>query len=165
MPTYSGNLIGVVGSDGTTATGVAANYGKMTSQQTYGVGQAFSNFATRQLRLIQVVATASDGTTAVNFTDASAGIFSDFAKAVRSLQTVAEVYMILTPGTAGFLALVAEDTINDATSSNTADRTTTTGYGVLEKAVKDALAKGGSATVTVSLMDVSSTGIALAAQS
>ena len=151
MPTYSGNLIGVVGSDGTTATGVAANYGRMTNQQTYGVGQGFSNFATRQLRLLKVTATASNGSTAVDFTDASAGIFSDFAKAVRALQVVAEVYMIFTPGTAGFLALVAEDT--------------TTGYGILEKAVKEALAKGGSATATVTLVDVGSTGIALADQS
>ena len=165
MPTYSGNLIGSTGSDGTTATGVAANYGKMTSQQTYGVGQAFSNFATRQLRLLKVTATASNGSSAVDFTDASAGIFSDFAKAVRALQVVAEVYMIFTPGTSGFLALVAEDTINDSSSGNTADRTTTTGYGVLEKAVKDGLAKGGSATATVTLVDVSSTGIALADQS
>lgn len=139
-------------------TTVAANYGKMTAQQTYGVGQAFTNFATRQLRLIKIVATASDGTTAVNFTDASAGALSDFSKAVRALQTVAEVYAIFTPGTAGFMALIAEDTVNDSdTSSNVPG-----GYGDVEASILAALAKGGSATATVTTADVNSTGTAIA---
>jgi hypothetical protein len=151
-------------------TSVAANYGRMTPQQTYGVGAIYSNFGTRQLRLIKVVATAADGTTAVDFTDSTYGdnvngTISDFSKAVRALQTCAEIYQIFTPGTSGFLALVSEDTINDQSSANTADRTTTTGYAVAEKAIKDSLAKGGSATATISLMDVNSTGVVLAAQS
>lgn len=147
-------------------TDVAANYGRMTSQQTLGIGQAFTNFATRQLRFIKVVATGSDGSTAVDFTDSSATKLSDFSKAVRALQTVAEVYAIFTPGTAGFLALVAEDTINDAAvDSNerpTLAVTSALTYGVLENVIKEGLAKGGSASVTVTAVDVNSTGIALA---
>jgi hypothetical protein len=139
-------------------TTVAANYGKMTAQQTYGVGQAFTNFATRQLRLVKIVATGSDGSTAVNFTDASAGALSDFAKAVRALQIVAEVYAIFTPGTAGFMALIAEDTVNDSN----ADTNVPGGYGDLEAAIVAALAKGGSATATVTTADVNSTGTAIA---
>lgn len=148
----------LLGTDSGSGVNVAANYGRMTAQQTYGVGQAFTNFATRQLRLIKITATGSNGSTPVNFTDASAGALSDFSKAVRALQTVAEVYAILTPGTAGFLALVAEDTINDSdTGSNVAG-----GYGDVEAAILAALAKGGSATATVATADVTATGIAIA---
>ena len=155
-------------------TTVAANYGKMTKQQTYGIGQAFSNFGTRQLRLIKVTATANSVT--VDFTDSSATANSAFTVAVKALQTCAEVYNIFTPGTSGFLALVAEDTINDSTSSNknVADRTTGSGYGYAETAISDALAQsaanGGPAkttpiVATITLVDVGSTGIALADQS
>lgn len=146
-------------------TTVAANYGRMTAQQTYGVGQAFTNFATRQLRLIKI--TAVDDGSAVDFTDASAGANSKFSVAVKALQTVAEVYAILTPGTAGFLALVAEDTINDSdTSSNVPG-----GYGdveaVIVAALKVSAANGGpglSGTITaaVTTVDVDSTGVAIA---
>lgn len=139
-------------------TTVAANYGKMTAQQTYGVGQAFTNFATRQLRLVKIVATASNGSSAVDFTDSTHGALSDFAKAARALQIVAEVYAIFTPGTAGFLALIAEDTVNDSN----ADTNVPGGYGDLEAAIVAALAKGGSATATVTTVDVDSTGIAIA---
>jgi len=146
------------------STTVAANYGRMTNQQTYGVGQAFTQFSTRQLRMIKIVATASNGSTAVNFTDASATANSDFSKAVRALQTCAEVYTIFTPGTAGFMALVAEDTINDATANTRATQAVSSSltYGALEAVVLASLAKGGSATVTVTAVDVDSTGIAVA---
>ena len=146
-------------------TTVAANYGRMTAQQTYGVGQAFTNFATRQLRLVKIVA-VDDGS-AVDFTDASATANSKFSVAVKALQTVAEVYAILTPGTAGFLALVAEDTANDAN----ADVNVPGGYGVLEAAIVNALkvsaANGGpglsgTITCTVTTADVDSTGTAIA---
>jgi len=145
-------------------TTVANNYGRMTAQQTYGVGAKFSNFGTRQYRLIKVVATASDGTTAVDFTDASATALSDFSKAVRAIQTVAEINQIFTPGTAGFLVMISADTVNDIDSGNggQAGEAGTYGYGVLEAAIKAALAKGGSATVTVSTVDVNSTGTVLA---
>lgn len=146
-------------------TTVAANYGRMTAQQTYGVGQAFTNFATRQLRLIKITATANS--VAVDFTDASATANSAFSAAVKALQTVAEVYAILKPGTAGFLALVAEDTINDSnTNSNVPG-----GYGDVEAAIAAGLAlsaaNGGPAlatpvVVTVDTVDVNATGIAIA---
>jgi len=147
-------------------TDVAANYGRMTTQQTYGVGQPFTNFATRQLRFIKVVATAADGSTPVDFTDASAAALSDFAKAVRALQTVAEVYALFTPGTAGFIAVISEDTVNDAdVDTNTRPTQAVTSaltYGAMEKVIRLNLAKGGSATVTVTALDVNSTGTALA---
>jgi hypothetical protein len=146
------------------STTVAANYGRMTNQQTYGVGQAFTQFATRQLRMIKVIAVGSDGSTAVDFTDASATANSDFSKSVRALQTCAEVYTIFTPGTAGFLALVAEDTINDATANTRATQAVSSAltYAVLEAVILASLAKGGSSAVTVTAVDVNSTGIAIA---
>jgi hypothetical protein len=146
-------------------TTVAANYGKMTDQQTYGVGQAFTNFATRQLRLIKIVA-VDDGS-AVDFTDASATANSAFSVAVKALQTVAEVYAILTPGTAGFLALVAEDTVNDADVDTNVPGEYTALEAVIVAALKVSAANGGpglSGTITcnVTTADVSSTGIAIA---
>ena len=136
----------------------------MTNQQTYGVGQAFTQFATRQLRMIKVIAVGSDGSTAVDFTDASATANSDFSKAVRALQTCAEVYTIFTPGTGGFLALVAEDTINDATANTRATQAVSSAltYAALEAVILASLAKGGSSAVTVTAVDVTSTGIAIA---
>lgn len=146
-------------------TTVAANYGRMTAQQTYGVGQAFTNFATRQLRLIKITATAD--ASPISFTDASATANSKFSAAVKALQTVAEVYAILTPGSAGFLALVAEDTVNDSdTSSNVPG-----GYGDIEAVIAAALALSaanggpgvaGTIVATVATADVNSTGIAIA---
>jgi len=137
---------------------VAQNYGRMTAQQTYGVGQIFSQFGTRQYRFLKVVATQANGSTPVDFTDASHTALSKFAVAVRAIQTVAEVNMVFTPGTAGFIIIVSDDTANDSN----ADTNVPGGYGDAEAAVLAALAYGGSATVTITTVDIDSTGIAIA---
>ena len=119
-------------------TYVAANYGRMSSQDTYG-GVTFSNFGTRNLAFIKITASGSP-TNALDFT-AAAGPDTDasaisgyaspltynwqdsnsyFAVAVRTIQQFAEVYFVGTPDTANFVVAVAIDTANDAaTSSNT----------------------------------------------
>lgn len=145
-------------------TTVAANYGRMTPQQVYGVGQAFTNFATRQLRLIKIVAT--DDSVAVDFTDSSATANSKFSVAVKALQTVAEVYAILTPGTGGFLALIAEDTVNDADVNSNVPGAYNALEAVIEAALQVSAANGGpglsgTIVVTVTTANVTSTGIAI----
>lgn len=145
-------------------TTVSANYGKMTDQQVYGVGQAFTNFATRQLRLIKI--TAVDDSVAVDFTDTGTAN-SKFSVAVKALQTVAEVYAILTPGTGGFLALVAEDTINDADVSSNVPGAYNAVEAVIVAALKASANNGGpglSGTITcaITTADVDATGIAIA---
>lgn len=140
-------------------TTVAANYGAMTPQQTYGVGTIYSNFGTRQLRFVQVVATAANGSTAVRFdkNDGTSGGSADykdpqsvFSKAIRSLQTVGEIYYINVPNSTGFVVAVAEDTLNDSdTSSNVPG-----GYGDLEAAVVAACGFGGSSTCTVTAFTI-----------
>ena len=149
---------------------VAANYGKMTPQTTYGTaGQPFSNFGTRQLRFLKVTAT-SDGSTPVNFTDASFAAFSNVSVAIRAIQVGAEIWQVFRPGTAGFLVAVSEDTINDSdASSNVAGGlgggASTTTYTDLETAIAQALNSTlnvTTATAVVVATDVDATGIALA---
>jgi hypothetical protein len=52
MPTYSGNLVGQTGSDGTISTGVAANYRRALAP--------FSNFGTRQLAFFAIACTGAN---------------------------------------------------------------------------------------------------------
>jgi len=155
-------------------TTVATNYGRMVPQQGYGVGSLFSNFGTRQLRVLKVIATGNDGSTAVLFqkdTGLTGGAAystvgtgyqasnSAFSKAVRALQVGAEIYQVYTPGTTGFLVLVTEDTVNDSdTTGNTADGS----YGDLEAAVVASLGFGGSSTCTITTVTTDSTGVAFA---
>lgn len=125
-------------------TTVAANYGKMTPQQTYGVGTIYSNFGTRQLRFVQITAVAANGSTAVNFSTNYTNPLSSFSVAIRAIQSVAEIYYINIPNATGFVIAIAEDTANDSnTNSNTPG-----GYGDLEAAVTAALALGGSSATT-----------------
>jgi hypothetical protein len=125
-------------------TQVALNYGKMTAQQTYGVGTVYSNFGTRQLRFVQIVAT-TDGSSAVNFsTNYNTSSLSNFAVAVRALQVAAEIYYINIPNSTGFVVAISEDTVNDSDS----DTNVPGGYGDLEKAVADALKANGASAPT-----------------
>lgn len=127
-------------------TTVAANYGAMTPQQTYGVGTIYSNFGTRQLRFVQVTAVTGNtgSTSAVNFSTNYQSALSAFAVAVRALQTAGEVYYINVPNSTGFVIAVAEDTLNDSdTSSNVPG-----GYGDIEAAVLAALDAGSFTTGT-----------------
>jgi hypothetical protein len=147
-------------------TTVAANYGRMTPQQGYGSGQIYSQFGTRQYRFIKV--TAIDDSVAIDFTDASYTANSKFSVAVRAIQTVAEVNMVFAPGTAGFIAVITDDTHNGAEVGSNVQATT---FGILEAAIVAALkvsaANGGpglSGTITAAVVavDVDATGIALA---
>ena len=92
MPTH----IGVAGTDGTVATGVAANYLK---------SKPSTQFGTRQLTVLNI---------------AQAAVFVDhalpnslFSKTVRALQQTAEVWAVFTPidaGTDSFNVIIATDT-------------------------------------------------------
>jgi hypothetical protein len=95
---------------------------------------------------LKVVATGSDGSTAVNFGTTYVASGSDFSKAVRTVQNFNEIYAVGTPDATGFIVVIADDTKNGADSGNTQG----TGHGLLEAALVAALAKGGSATATVS---------------
>lgn len=149
------SLIGSAYSKATT------NYLKMPAQHTYGIGTVYSNFATRQLRFVKIVAT-TDGSVAVDFTKdtglsggtgfttegtgyrASASVFSN---AVRAVQIVGEVYFISEPNSTGFVIAVAEDTVNDSDANSNLP----SGYGDLEDAIKAAFPSAWSgATVTAS---------------
>lgn len=105
-----------------------------------------TQFGTRQLTFLKVVATGSDGSTAVNFSTSSTASNSDFSKAVRTIQNFNELYAVGIPDAVGFIVVIADDTKNGADSGNTQG----TGHGLLEAALVAALAKGGSATATVS---------------
>lgn len=98
-------------------TQVSANYGKMVPQQTYGTGINFTNFATRNVRFISV--TVAGGTNDLTKgADGATGAYTDslslYSKAVRALQTTAEVYMVFVPDATSFVAIVADDTANDS---------------------------------------------------
>jgi len=142
------SLIGSTGSDGTTATGVAANYLKMSPQDTYATGAEFSNFGTRNLRLLKVVTTGGTNDLTKG-ADGATGTYKDqnsvFARAVRALQTMGEVYLVGQPDGTTFMALVSGDTVNDAAvNSNVAS----TGYNALEAVINSSLNASGSSTVT-----------------
>jgi hypothetical protein len=137
---------------------VAANYLKMPAHGTYGVGTVYTNFATRQLRFVKVIATQN--ATAVDFTKdtglaggtaytvegtgyRAAG--SVFSNAVRAIQLVGEVYFISEPNATGFVIAVAEDTVNDSDVGSNDP----TGYGDVEAAIKAGLEKSGLTVVVV----------------
>jgi len=136
-------------------TTVAANYGKMTAQQTYGVGEVYSNFGTRQLTFIKVV--VSGGSTPDLSTNYNTDPFSNFAKAVRALQNQNEIYFLGVPSSTAFVAAISYDTqVGAETSSNTQATT----YGQLESDVYKALGSWGSGAVTVSVLTASGASIA-----
>ena len=143
------SLIGSTGSDGTTATGVAANYLKMTPQDTYATGAEFSNFGTRSLRLLKVVTTGGTNDLTKG-ADGANGTYKDqnsvFARAVRALQTMGEVYLVGQPDTTSFMALVSADTVNDADTTNV--NTAGTTYGGMEAVINASLNTSGTCTIT-----------------
>jgi hypothetical protein len=144
---------------------VAANYLKLPAQETYGVGEVYSNFGTRQLRFIQIKATQANGSTAVDFTKdngTSGGTGftvegtgyratnSVFSKAIRALQLVGEIYYISVPNSVGFVVAVTEDTLNDSdANSNVPGTLDSAAYGDVEAAITAALAFGGTSATTV----------------
>jgi hypothetical protein len=128
-------------------TTVAQNYGKMTPQQTYGTGINFTNFATRNVRFISIA--VSGGTNDLTKgADGATGEFTDslslYAKAVRALQTTAEIYAVFNPSATAFVAIVADDTANDSNAGTNQP----TGWGDTEAAVAAALNAGVTVTIT-----------------
>jgi hypothetical protein len=139
-------------------TTVATNYGRMVSTENYTESAGvrtytgpYTQFGTRQLKFLKVEAVHSEG--AVNFANetlaaAGAGYTAKnslFSKAVRAIQTTAEIYLVGTPGSAGFIVAVATDTENTAGAvNNVADGT----YSVLEAAIKSSIGADESVTVT-----------------
>jgi hypothetical protein len=129
-------------------TTVATNYLRMPTQDQYATGAEYSNFGTRNLRLLKVV--TSGGTNDLTKgADGAAGSYKDtnsvFSRCVRALQTMGEVYLVGQPDATSFLALVAGDTVNDATtSSNTAGTT----YNAMEAVIAASMNASGTATVT-----------------
>ena len=154
-------------------TYVAANYGRMTSQDTYG-GTTYSNFGTRNLAFIKVVLsggtppdfTAGTGPSGVytvlnNSTDGN----DYFSVAVRTIQQYGEVYFVGTPTAQAFVVAVAIDTMNSAATSsntevfNTAYPTLGT-FGGLAAQLLTALGSWGSGVVTISQLTASGQSIA-----
>ena len=125
-------------------TYVAANYGRLTSQDTYG-GVTFSNFGTRNLAFLTVnVAKATVDFEAAPSTDPNSDSLADwqdslspFSVAVRTLQQSAEVYFVGAPGHAGspatssFVVGVAIDTANDAAANSNREIWQSSGYPAL----------------------------------
>ena len=144
-------------------TTVATNYGRVVGPSYTESGQArtyagpFSAFGTRDLLFIKIVATGSDGSTAVNFSTTYGNSNSDYSIALRTLQAFGEVYYATTPNATGFAVAVSSDTVNGAASGNTQSLTD---FGLLEAALISALAKGGSATATVTAL--TATGVSIA---
>lgn len=144
-------------------TDVAANYGRMTAQQSYGVGEIYTNFGTRQLQVIKIA--VSGGTNDMSKgADGATGDYKDalslFSKSVRALQQFAEVYAVYPPVAGGFVAIVALDTGNSADAGeakNPAPGAINTGYGQVEAAITAALNSSGSATVTALSLTVGAT--------
>jgi len=141
-------------------TTVTANYGKMTAQQTYGTDNNFSNFGTRNLRFLSVVVT-TDGSTKIDMTSTSVSSisgFTDFAAAVRTLQTIGEIYLVGAPGTYGFIVAVSGDTLADGTSVASSNPSYTAIQTALANTAKGQVNSGRSgATATVTLLTVGGT--------
>jgi hypothetical protein len=120
----------------------------MPAQDQYATGAEYSNFATRSLRLIKVV--TSGGTNDLRYgADGATGTYKDtnsvFGRAVRALQTMGEVYLVGQPDATSFMALVAGDTVNDATTSSNVAGTT---YNAMEAVINASLNASGTCTIT-----------------
>jgi hypothetical protein len=151
----------LIGADAGSGVNVAANYNAMPSQQSYGIGEKYTNFGTRQLSIIKVA--VSGGTNDMRYADGSSGADytaagSLFAKAVRALQTYAEVYAVYAPVAGGFLAVVALDTANSSDSGNgDTDGAIGTGYGLVEAVIAASLNSSATVAVTTPTIAIGTT--------
>ena len=146
MASLIGSSIG--GGSGTVAT----NFEKAAATTVMG---------TRALSFYKV--TAVHSAAAVDFslgTIGAAGVYTDagsvYAKAIIALQGFVEMYAVLTPGTGGFIIVVATDTANGAEANSNAYAVT---FGAAEVAVKAAIGADTSATITA--VTVAATGISI----
>jgi hypothetical protein len=148
MPSLIGSQIG----GGTSGNYVGANFEKAAVTTALG---------TRALSFYKVAAVHSAA--AVDFTKANlagTGAYttgsSPYAKAIIALQGFVEPYAILTPGTGGFIIVVATDTANGAEPSSNAYALT---FGAAEAAIKDAI--GADTSVTITAVAVAATGLSI----
>lgn len=126
-------------------TMVAKNYQKISPS---------SMFGTRELLFVKVVAD-NGGTSSVDLTKQKfeitgptsgslVGTYADadsyFSRAVRALQTVAEVFFIGEPDQTSFVVAISRDTVNDGDPD-------VSQYSILESAVKEGLGVGSKAPV------------------
>ena len=112
----------------------------------------FSSFSTRKLSFVKVVGV--HGGAAIDFgkaTLAGAGLYTDansvFAKAILALQAFGEVFLVGTPGSAGFIVAFATDTLNGSEASSNVLPSPLT-FGAAEAAVLAATAADTSITIT-----------------
>lgn len=142
-------------------TDVAANYGRMISPENYTVDGnnvrtwtgPYTQFGTRQIKFLKVVGVHDGG--AVHFEyetlaalgDGYTAPLSVYSKAVRAIQTMAEIYAVGIPDSVGFIAIVAADTENNASVDSNGQEGT---YNALEAVVKAAI--GADTSVTISAL-------------
>jgi hypothetical protein len=173
MPT----LIGVVGTDGTVNTGVAANYLKV--KQSPGAALAgldasgaypLLTFNTPNLRMFKVSIAGEDIVTAAGDPDSS------WSRVVRAVQVTSEVFAIFAPdfdvtteGASTFCFMAPDFNTNAgnvtvAGSAQLAISETGGGFSILEQAIADALTAAGDAVVVgdVTVTRVSLVGVAVA---
>lgn len=145
-------------------TDVAANYGRLISPENYTVDGnnvrtwtgPYTQLGTRQLKFLKVVGVHNGG--AVNFTNetlAAAGngytaSLSLYSKAIRAIQTMAEVYAAGIPDATGFIVVVAADTENNADVDG---HVQTGSYNGLEAVVKASVEADTSITITALTFD------------
>jgi len=129
MPTH----IGVVGTDGTVATGVAANYLK---------AKATTQFGTRQLTVLNIAQTGVE----TNYTDPN----SLFSKTIRAIQHTAEIWAVFIPTTNAVKVIISTDSQWDGVGAPQTSQGGTAGdasYDAIEASILAGC--GTAATVTV----------------
>jgi hypothetical protein len=144
-------LIGAQVGGGTSGNYVGANFEKADVSTVMG---------TRKLKFYKVAVNSGGVIDMSKANLAGTGVYttgsSPYAKAIIALQGFFELYAVLTPGTGGFVFVVAEDTTNGADAASNAQATT---FGAAEAAVKDAT--GAVTSVTITEVTVAASGISI----
>lgn len=138
----------LIGADAGSGVNVAANYLKMTPQNTYADGAYYSNFGTRQLTAILInKSTAGSSSDMTKGADGANGNYYDanslLARITRSVQQFAEVYYVGQPDASNVVMLIATDTAN---SSDTTGNVQNFGWGDMEADLAAAVNNGGFGT-------------------
>jgi hypothetical protein len=141
---------------------IAGGTGSTTFARNFEKADVSTIMGTRKLKFYKVVVNSSGvidmskgdlaGTEGTSYTDPS----SLYAKSIIALQGFFEIYAVLTPGTGGFIFVVAEDTANGAEPSSNIQATT---FGAAEAAVKAATAAVTSVAITE--VTVAGTGVSI----
>jgi hypothetical protein len=136
---------------------VAANYLKAVES---------TQFATRGLRFIKVEAVHSAA--AVDFSKAvlaGTGVYTTsnslYQKALNALMGFVEVYATFTPGTAGFIVAIADDTAADGNQGgqNPTASVSNSPYTNAEAAILSAI--GASTSATITTVAIAATGVSI----